>query len=163
MLRSHAWFNVSSLPYAVPALSLPSGEAQVRVEGRQTVASPLSVSSRVGRGPPWVPGVGQVSGLAGGPPAKPARLSLWDKRGSPPPRRRPRLPSGADTGASGLGGQRGSTLVDAGRRAGRPAVAHTAGPGHVEGEAWGAGAPPAVTSPGSQREVVAPVGDPGLI
>lgn len=29
-LQSRAWFNVSSLPYAVPALSLPSGEAVVR-------------------------------------------------------------------------------------------------------------------------------------
>uniref|UniRef100_A0A8D0UEC5 Integrin alpha-2 domain-containing protein n=1 Tax=Sus scrofa TaxID=9823 RepID=A0A8D0UEC5_PIG len=32
VLRSHAWFNVSSLPYAVPALSLPSGEAQVQTQ-----------------------------------------------------------------------------------------------------------------------------------
>lgn len=32
MLQSHAWFNVSSFPYSVPALSLPSGEAQVGVE-----------------------------------------------------------------------------------------------------------------------------------
>ncbi|KAL2764887.1 integrin alpha-IIb preproprotein, partial [Daubentonia madagascariensis] len=31
-LQSHAWFNVSSLPYAVPALSLPSGEALVRTK-----------------------------------------------------------------------------------------------------------------------------------
>ncbi|XP_069338812.1 integrin alpha-IIb [Eulemur rufifrons] len=31
-LQSHAWFNVSSLPYAVPALSLPSGEAVVRTK-----------------------------------------------------------------------------------------------------------------------------------
>ncbi|XP_006897945.1 PREDICTED: integrin alpha-IIb [Elephantulus edwardii] len=29
VLESHAWFNVSSLPYAVPVLSLPSGEAHV--------------------------------------------------------------------------------------------------------------------------------------
>lgn len=29
VLQSRAWFNVSSLPYAVPALSLPSGEAVV--------------------------------------------------------------------------------------------------------------------------------------
>ncbi|XP_058417162.1 integrin alpha-IIb [Diceros bicornis minor] len=32
VLQSHAWFNVSSLPYAVPALSLPSGEAQVQTQ-----------------------------------------------------------------------------------------------------------------------------------
>ena len=32
MLQSHAWFNVSSFPYSVPALSLPSGEALVGVE-----------------------------------------------------------------------------------------------------------------------------------
>uniref|UniRef100_A0A452QNP7 Integrin subunit alpha 2b n=1 Tax=Ursus americanus TaxID=9643 RepID=A0A452QNP7_URSAM len=30
VLQSQAWFNVSSLPYAVPALSLPSGETQVQ-------------------------------------------------------------------------------------------------------------------------------------
>ncbi|XP_063107778.1 integrin alpha-IIb isoform X2 [Cavia porcellus] len=30
VLQSRAWFNVSSLPYAVPALSLPSGEAVVQ-------------------------------------------------------------------------------------------------------------------------------------
>ena len=33
VLQSHAWFNVSSLPYAVPPLSLPRGEAQVSVGG----------------------------------------------------------------------------------------------------------------------------------
>ena len=32
VLQSHAWFNVTSLPYAVPALSLPSGDALVSVE-----------------------------------------------------------------------------------------------------------------------------------
>uniref|UniRef100_H2QD72 Integrin alpha-IIb n=1 Tax=Pan troglodytes TaxID=9598 RepID=H2QD72_PANTR len=32
VLQSHAWFNVSSLPYAVPPLSLPRGEAQVRTQ-----------------------------------------------------------------------------------------------------------------------------------
>ncbi|XP_032313256.1 integrin alpha-IIb isoform X3 [Camelus ferus] len=32
VLQSHAWFNVSSLPYAVPALSLPSGEALVQTQ-----------------------------------------------------------------------------------------------------------------------------------
>ncbi|XP_021095858.1 integrin alpha-IIb isoform X1 [Heterocephalus glaber] len=31
-LQSRAWFDVSSLPYAVPALSLPSGEAVVRTQ-----------------------------------------------------------------------------------------------------------------------------------
>uniref|UniRef100_A0A7N5KKT4 Integrin alpha-IIb n=2 Tax=Ailuropoda melanoleuca TaxID=9646 RepID=A0A7N5KKT4_AILME len=30
VLQSQAWFNVSSLPYAVPALSLPSGETRVQ-------------------------------------------------------------------------------------------------------------------------------------
>ncbi|XP_041580181.1 integrin alpha-IIb isoform X2 [Vulpes lagopus] len=30
VLQSQAWFNVSSLPYAVPSLSLPSGEALVQ-------------------------------------------------------------------------------------------------------------------------------------
>lgn len=29
VLQSHAWFNVSSLPYSVPVLSLPSGQALV--------------------------------------------------------------------------------------------------------------------------------------
>lgn len=29
MLQSHAWFNVSSLPYSVRAISLPSGQALV--------------------------------------------------------------------------------------------------------------------------------------
>ncbi|XP_036739045.2 integrin alpha-IIb isoform X2 [Manis pentadactyla] len=32
VLQSHAWFNVSSLPYAVPALRLPSGEVQVETQ-----------------------------------------------------------------------------------------------------------------------------------
>ncbi|XP_055476322.1 integrin alpha-IIb [Psammomys obesus] len=32
VLQSHAWFNVSSLPYSVPALSLPSGQALVQTE-----------------------------------------------------------------------------------------------------------------------------------
>nr|XP_012299421.1 integrin alpha-IIb isoform X2 [Aotus nancymaae] len=32
VLQSHAWFNVSSLPYAVPPLSLPRGEARVRTQ-----------------------------------------------------------------------------------------------------------------------------------
>lgn len=32
VLQSQAWFNVSSLPYSVPALGLPSGEALVSVE-----------------------------------------------------------------------------------------------------------------------------------
>lgn len=32
VLQSHAWFNVSSLPYAVPALGLPSGEALVQTQ-----------------------------------------------------------------------------------------------------------------------------------
>lgn len=74
VLQSHAWFNVSSLPYAVPALSLPSGEALVSVEGwwQKGVPrvsrwpSPVSLPSRMGAGPPWVCGVGQVGGLAGG-------------------------------------------------------------------------------------------------
>lgn len=45
------------------------------------------------------------------------------------------LSAGADTAASGLGGEGHSDLVGAGRRTGWPAVAHTSGPGHVEGEA----------------------------
>ncbi|XP_008068058.1 integrin alpha-IIb [Carlito syrichta] len=32
VLQSNAWFNVSSLPYAVPVLSLPSGEALVQTQ-----------------------------------------------------------------------------------------------------------------------------------
>ncbi|XP_012887391.1 PREDICTED: integrin alpha-IIb [Dipodomys ordii] len=32
VLQSHGWFNVSSFPYAVPALSLPSGEALVQTQ-----------------------------------------------------------------------------------------------------------------------------------
>ncbi|XP_008589054.1 PREDICTED: integrin alpha-IIb [Galeopterus variegatus] len=32
VLQSHAWFNVSSLPYGVPTLSLPSGEALVQTQ-----------------------------------------------------------------------------------------------------------------------------------
>ncbi|XP_051013818.1 integrin alpha-IIb [Acomys russatus] len=32
VLRSHAWFNVSSLPYSVPVLSLPSGQALVQTQ-----------------------------------------------------------------------------------------------------------------------------------
>uniref|UniRef100_A0A8C5L212 Integrin alpha-IIb n=1 Tax=Jaculus jaculus TaxID=51337 RepID=A0A8C5L212_JACJA len=32
VLQSHAWFNVSSFPYAVPALSLPRGHAQVQTQ-----------------------------------------------------------------------------------------------------------------------------------
>lgn len=32
VLQSHAWFNVSSFPYSVPALSLPSGEALVQTQ-----------------------------------------------------------------------------------------------------------------------------------
>lgn len=74
VLQSHAWFNVSSLPYAVPALSLPSGEALVSVEGWWQKGlprvshwpSPVSLPSRMGAGPPWVCGLGQVGGLAGG-------------------------------------------------------------------------------------------------
>lgn len=45
------------------------------------------------------------------------------------------LPSGADAAASGLGGERDSNVVGAGRCAGRPAAAHIPDPGHVEGEA----------------------------
>lgn len=32
VLQSHAWFNVSSLPYSVPVLSLPSGQTQVQTQ-----------------------------------------------------------------------------------------------------------------------------------
>lgn len=32
VLWSHAWFNVTSLPYSVPALSLPSGQARVQTQ-----------------------------------------------------------------------------------------------------------------------------------
>ncbi|XP_057631468.1 integrin alpha-IIb [Chionomys nivalis] len=32
VLQSHAWFNVSSLPYSVPAISLPSGQALVQTQ-----------------------------------------------------------------------------------------------------------------------------------
>ncbi|XP_043322784.1 integrin alpha-IIb isoform X3 [Cervus canadensis] len=32
VLQSHAWFNVSSFPYSVPALSLPSGEVLVQTQ-----------------------------------------------------------------------------------------------------------------------------------
>ncbi|XP_037665873.1 integrin alpha-IIb isoform X2 [Choloepus didactylus] len=32
VLQSHAWFNVSALPYAVPALGLPSGKALVQTQ-----------------------------------------------------------------------------------------------------------------------------------
>ncbi|XP_069883973.1 integrin alpha-IIb isoform X2 [Dipodomys merriami] len=32
VLQSHGWFNASSFPYAVPALSLPSGEALVQTQ-----------------------------------------------------------------------------------------------------------------------------------
>lgn len=32
VLQSHAWFNVSSLPYSVPVVSLPSGQAQVQTQ-----------------------------------------------------------------------------------------------------------------------------------
>ncbi|XP_008836412.1 integrin alpha-IIb isoform X2 [Nannospalax galili] len=32
VLQSHAWFNVSSLPYAVPPVSLPSGQALVQTQ-----------------------------------------------------------------------------------------------------------------------------------
>lgn len=45
------------------------------------------------------------------------------------------LPSGADTAASGLGGEGHPCLVGAGRRAGRSAAADPTSFGHVEGEA----------------------------
>lgn len=32
VLQSHAWFNVSSLPYTVPVVSLPSGQALVQTQ-----------------------------------------------------------------------------------------------------------------------------------
>lgn len=32
VLQSHAWFNVSSLPYSVPVISLPSGQALVQTQ-----------------------------------------------------------------------------------------------------------------------------------
>uniref|UniRef100_A0A8C2MYI9 Integrin alpha-IIb n=1 Tax=Cricetulus griseus TaxID=10029 RepID=A0A8C2MYI9_CRIGR len=32
VLQSHAWFNVSSLPYSVPVLSLPSGQSLVQTQ-----------------------------------------------------------------------------------------------------------------------------------
>ncbi|XP_052052304.1 integrin alpha-IIb isoform X2 [Apodemus sylvaticus] len=32
VLQSHAWFNVSSLPYSVPVVSLPSGQARVQTQ-----------------------------------------------------------------------------------------------------------------------------------
>lgn len=62
VLQSQAWFNVSSLPYAVPALSLPTGEALVSMEEwcqgdgscRTHWSSHVSVPSRMGAGPPWV-------------------------------------------------------------------------------------------------------------
>lgn len=139
MLQSHAWFNVSSLPYAVPALSLPSGEALVSVEERGQGVKSCStqgssyMSQRDGGGPPWGWGLGQVGGLAGC--HRFATLEFWGKAGvrvtgdvlwSVP---------GADAAASGLGGEGHSNLVGAGGRAGRPAAVHTPGPGHVEGEA----------------------------
>lgn len=39
MLQSHAWFNVSSLPYSVPVVSLPSGQARVRDPGSPAVSA----------------------------------------------------------------------------------------------------------------------------
>lgn len=45
VLQSHAWFNVSSLPYSVPVLSLPSGQALV------SNPSPLSAPSQRGAEP----------------------------------------------------------------------------------------------------------------
>lgn len=53
MLQSHAWFNVSSLPYSVPVVSLPNGQAQVR-----DPSSP-AVSAQPARG-------GASPGLRGG-------------------------------------------------------------------------------------------------
>lgn len=40
MLQSHAWFNVSSLPYSVPVVSLPSGQALVRDLSSPAVSTP---------------------------------------------------------------------------------------------------------------------------
>lgn len=54
VLQSQAWFNVSSLPYAVPALSLPSGETQVSMEPAGPAVFPGVRADRVEAGHPWV-------------------------------------------------------------------------------------------------------------
>ncbi|XP_004772590.1 integrin alpha-IIb isoform X2 [Mustela putorius furo] len=43
VLQSQAWFNVSSLPYAVPALSLPSGEALVQTQLLRTLERDIPI------------------------------------------------------------------------------------------------------------------------
>ncbi|KAM6163562.1 integrin alpha-IIb [Rhynchocyon petersi] len=55
VLQSHAWFNVSSLPYTVPALSLPHGEEQV-----STQLLPVSEEKDI---PIWWILVGVLGGL----------------------------------------------------------------------------------------------------
>lgn len=60
VLQSHAWFNVSSLPYSVPVISLPSGQALV-----SDPRSWLSVASQRGAGLLRAEGRG-LSGLRGG-------------------------------------------------------------------------------------------------
>lgn len=54
VLQSQAWFNVSSLPYAVPALSLPSGETRVSMEPAGPTVFPGVRADRVGVGHPQV-------------------------------------------------------------------------------------------------------------
>lgn len=51
VLQSHAWFNVSSLPYSVPVISLPSGQALVSDPRSLTVSG-----QPAGAGPPWIEG-----------------------------------------------------------------------------------------------------------
>ncbi|XP_077898107.1 integrin alpha-IIb isoform X3 [Ictidomys tridecemlineatus] len=63
VLQSHAWFNVSSLPYAVPALSLPSGEALVSERGPQgDEACKTHWYTCVGAQPAWGQGLPGAEG-----------------------------------------------------------------------------------------------------
>lgn len=69
VLQSQAWFNVSSLPYTVPALSLPSGEALVSMgECCQGDGSPCVLGGRMRAG---------LRGLKGG-------TGRWLGQASPP-------------------------------------------------------------------------------
>lgn len=84
MLQSHAWFNVSSLPYAVPALRLPSGEVQVSMEDwwrerwilQDSLAFPGALDQQDGGGTSWASGVRKVGGLAGGH----KETRLWERQ-----------------------------------------------------------------------------------
>lgn len=65
MLQSHAWFNVSSLPYSVPVLSLPSGQSLVSDPSSPAVGAQPAPRGGASPGPRGGARQGWGRGLAG--------------------------------------------------------------------------------------------------